>query len=225
MVLQPWGEVIVSSLQQVSASVAEFLPRFFVALIIFIVGWVVAITLGQLVAQIVRSLRIEHMLKKLELEDTFQKAGWKLDVGSFVGSLVKWFLVVVFLLAASNILGLGQVADFLRDVLLYLPNVVVSAFILIIAAVVADAAERVLRGSAQVMGRQGAVVGTVARWSIWVFAIIAVLLQLGIAVQLVQTLVTGLVAAIAISLGLAFGLGGKDAAADFIRKVQQDFRR
>ena len=138
---------------------------------------------------------------------------------------MRWFLIVVFLLAASNFLGLTQVSDFLRDVLLYLPNVVVAAFILIIAAFVADVVERALRGSVQAMGRQGAVAGAVARWAIWVFAIMAVLIQLGIAVQLVQTLVTGLVAAIAIALGISFGMGGRDAAADIIQKVRQDFRR
>lgn len=225
MVLQSWGDVIVTSLQEVWGSVANFLPLLFGSLLIFIIGWIIAVTFGQLVTQIVRSLHVDRFLMKLEVQKMLEKAGWKLDSGAFVGGLVRWFLIVVFLMAASNILGLTQVSDFLRDVLLYLPNVIVSALILIIAAVVADAMERVLRGSVQAMGSKGAVAGATARWAIWIFAIMAVLIQLGIAVQLVQTLVTGLVAAIAIALGISFGLGGRDAAADIIQKARQDLRR
>ena len=148
-----------------------------------------------------------------------------MDAASFLGALVKWFFVIVFLLAAANILGLTQVGDFLRDVLMYLPNVIIAALILIIAAIVADLVEKVLRGSLMAMGRGAHLAVPLVRWSIWIFAFIAALLQLGIAVTLIQTFVTGIVAAIAIATGLAFGLGGKDAAAQFIDRVRGEIRR
>lgn len=225
MVLQTWGDVIVLSLQQVWASVANFVPLLVGALVVFIIGWIVAVALGKLVEQVVRALRVDTMLSKLDFERTMEKAGWKLNSGAFVGGLVKWFLIVVFLLAAANILGLSQVSDFLRDVLLYIPNVVVATLILIIAALVADVVERVVRGSVEAAGHRGALVGVVARWAIWVFAFVAVLLQLGIATALVQTLVTGFVASIALALGLAFGLGGRDVAAAFLERVKGELRR
>ena len=225
MVLQTWGDVIVASLQQVWVSVTGFLPLLIGALIVFIIGWIIAIALGKLVEQVVRAMRVDALLSKLDFEKALERAGWKLNSGSFVGALVKWFLIVVFLLAAANILGLTEVSDFLRDVLLYIPNVVVAALILIIAALVADLVEKLTRGAVEAAGYRGALVGVVARWSIWIFAFVAVLMQLGIATTLVQTLVTGFVAAIALSLGLAFGLGGKDAAADFLAKVRGELRR
>ena len=225
MVFQTWGDVIIASLQQVWTSVASFIPLLFGALIVFFVGWIIAVTLGQLTEQIVRTLRLDDLLRKLEFEKAIEKAGWKMNAGAFLGLLVKWFLIIVFLLASANILGLTQVGDFLRDVLLYLPNVVIAAFILIIAAVVSDMADNVLRGTLMAMGRRGALIATIARWAIWIFAFIAALLQLGIAVMLIQTIVTGLVAAIAIATGLAFGLGGKDAAGQFIEKVRSEIRR
>lgn len=225
MVLQTWGDVIVASLQQVWASVAAFVPFLVGALVVFIIGWIIAVALGKLVEQVVRALRVDALLGKLDFERTMARAGWKLNAGGFVGGLVKWFLIVVFLLAAANILGLTQVSDFLRDVLLYIPNVVVAALILIIAALVADVVEHVTRGSVEAAGYRGALAGVVARWSIWVFAFVAVLLQLGIATALVQTLVTGFVAALALALGLAFGLGGKDTAAAFLERVRGELRR
>lgn len=225
MVLQTWGDVIVVSLQQVWASVANFVPLLISALIVFVVGWIVAVALGKLVAQLIKALRIDQLLEKLAFEKALERAGMKLDSGSFIGGLVRWFLIIAFLLAAANILGLNQVSDFLRDVLLYIPNVVVAALILVIAALIADIVERVMRGAVEAMGHRGALVGVVARWSIWIFAFTAVLLQLGIAVTLVQTLVTGLVAAIAIAVGISFGLGGKDAAAAFLDKVRSELKK
>ena len=226
MVLQTWGDVIVASLQEVWASVAAFLPLLVGAVLVFIIGWIVAMALGKLVEQLVRALRVDMLLSKLDFEQALERAGWKLNTGAFVGGLVKWFLIVVFLLASVNILGLTQVSSFLRDVLLYIPNVVVAALILIIAALVSDVVEHLVRGSVAAAGHaRGALVGVVARWSIWIFAFVAVLLQLGIATALVQTLVTGFVAALALGLGLAFGLGGKDAAAQFIARARDEMRR
>lgn len=225
MVLQTWGDVIVASLQQVWASVANFVPLLIGALVVFIIGWIIAVSLGKLVEQIVRALKVDHFLSKLDMDRTIERAGWKLNSGGFLGGLVKWFLIIVFLLAAVNILGLTQVSDFLRDVLLYIPNVVVAAMILIIAALVSVTVERLVRGSVEAAGYKGALVGVVARWAIWVFAFVAALLQLGIATTLLQTVVTGLVAALAIAFGLAFGLGGKEAAAAFIEKMRGELRR
>lgn len=222
MYLQTWGDLILISLQQVWATVAVFMPRLLGALIVFIIGWVVAMALGKLVEQIIRSLRVDSLLERVEAHKALERAGMKLNSGAFIGGLVKWFLIVVFLLASLNILDLGEVSNFLRDVLLYLPRVVVAALILIIAALVAETVERAVRASVESAGLKGGLVGAVARWSIWVFAIVAALVQLGIAVQLIQTLVTGLIAMIALAGGLAFGLGGKDAAGDILARVRRE---
>lgn len=225
MILQTWGDVIVASLQQVWTSVANFVPLLIGAVVVFLIGWVVAMSLGKLVEQVVRALHVDNFLSKLDVERAVERAGWKLNSGAFLGGLVQWFLIVVFLLAAVNILGLTQVSDFLTQVLLYIPNVVVAALILIIAALVANTVEGLVRGSVEAAGYRGALVGVVARWSIWVFAFVAALQQLGVATALLQTVVTGLVAALAIAFGLAFGLGGKEAASAFVERLRGELRR
>lgn len=225
MIFQTWGDVVVASLQQAWAAVVSFVPLLLSAVIVFIIGWIVAVALGKLVEQLIRALRVDTFLAKLDFEKALERAGMRLDTGAFVGGLVRWFLIIVTLLAAANILQLNQVTDFLTAVLLYLPNVVVAALILVIAALVAETAERVARGSVGAAGlKGGALVAVVTRWSVWVFAIVAALLQLGIATVLLQTFVTGFVAMLALALGLAFGLGGRDAAGAIVDKMLRDIR-
>ncbi len=225
MVLQTWGDTILTSLQQVWISVAAFFPLFIGAVVVFILGWIIAVALGKLVEQIVRALKIDMLLSKLELEQTLERAGWKLNAGAFVGGLVKWFFIIAFLLASAEILGLTQVSDFLAGVLMYIPNVFVAAVILILAALAANVVERFVRGSVEAAGYNGALVGVVTRWSIWVFAFVAALQQLGVATALLQTLVTGLIAALALGFGLAFGLGGKDVAARMLERVHGELKK
>ncbi len=225
MVIQSWGDVIVASFQQVWAEVVSVVPLIFVAIVIFLIGWIIAVALGKVVEHLVRGLRVDHLLRKLDVEHVVERAGWHLNTGGFLGGLVKWFIIIVFLLAAVNVLGLGAVSVFLRDVVLYIPNVIIAALILIAAALIADFVEDLVRGSVEAAGYRGSLVGIVARYAIWVFAFVAVLIQLGIAVVLVQTLITGLVAALALAFGLAFGLGGKEAAGSFIDRIRSELRR
>jgi small-conductance mechanosensitive channel len=219
------GESLIFSFQQMWASVFSVLPSIVGAIILFVIGMVVATALGKAVEHILRALRIDHILSQLEAEKMLEKAGFKIRGSAFIGGLVKWFVVIVFLLACANVLGLTQVSEFLRDVLLYLPNVAIAAFILVVATILADVAERIVRASVDSAGYRGALVGFVVRWSIWVFSFIAVLLQLGVAITLIQTLLTGMVAALALAFGLSFGLGGKDVAADILHRMKDEIRR
>ena len=222
MVLQSWSNVIVNSLQVTWNAVAAFVPLFLGAVIVFIIGWLIAVSLGKLVEHVVRSLKIDSLLESLEVHKAMDRAGMKLDSGAFIGGLVKWFLIVVALLAAVNILNLSEVSAFLRDVLLYIPNVFVAAIILLIAILVAHTAERAVRGSVEAAGFKGSSVGVVVRWAIWIFAVVTALLQLGIAADLIRIIIMGFVAAISVAVGLAFGLGGKDHASAFIEKMKRD---
>ena len=224
MLLQTWGDVLVASFQQLWTGVIGFIPQLVVALIIFIVGWVIALALDRVVSQIFRALKVDRALQGIGIEEPLSRAGWRLDSGAFVGALVKWFVIIVFLVAAVDVLGLTQVNVFLSDVVLvYLPKVIVSAIILVAAAVIADITQRVVMGSAKAAHLPSAgFLGGVSKWAIWIFALLAALFQLGIAGPLVQTLFTGAIAAISLAVGLSFGLGGKEAAEKFIARLRSD---
>ena len=222
--MQTWGDVLVYSFQQLWSGAIGFLPKLIVALIIFIAGWIIAVALGRLISQIIKALKLDKALQAIGADSTLSKAGFKLDSGAFIGGLIKWFFIIVFLVAAVDVLGLSQVNIFLREVvLLYLPNVIIASLILIVAAFIAEAAKKVAVGSAKAADVPSAnMIGGVVKWAIWIFAILAALYQLGIAGVFAQTIFTGFVAMLAIAGGLAFGLGGKDAASRYVEKLRED---
>lgn len=222
--LQQWGDVLALSFNNIWAGVLSFVPNLIVAIIIFIVGWIIGATLGRLVAQVIRAIKVDSVLKSIGAEDLLSRGGFNLDSGRFLGELVKWFVIVVFLVASVDVLGLSQVNLFLREVVLgYIPNVIVAALILILAALIAQAVQRLIVGSAKAAEiPSAAFMGGIARWAIWLFAIIAALSQLGIAQTFMQILFTGLVAMLAIAGGLAFGLGAKETAGRFVENMRKD---
>lgn len=222
-----WAEITIQSLQGLWEGFIVFIPELIGALLVFIVGWFVAVGVGRLVAD---------LLKRARFNDAFESGGWKhaleraelqVDPAGFIGAIFKWVLVIVFLLAAVDILGMTAFSDWLKDdVLGYLPNVLVATLIFVVTVIIADIAQRLVR--AGVEGAQvgyGQAAGMIAKWSIWIFALIAILTQLGIATEMLQTLFTGLVAMIALAGGLAFGLGGKEVAGEILSDLKTKLKK
>lgn len=224
MLAETWANVLQGSFENMWYGVMSFVPYVVVAVLIFVIGWVVGSIIGRIVAQVIGALHVDNALRSAGVEEIFSKAGFGLDSGRFLGELVKWFIVVVFLVASLDVLGLSQVNYFLQTVvLLYLPQVIVAVLILLLGAVIAEVAKNVVIASARAAGASSVnLLGAVTKWSIWVFAIMTALLQLGVAEAFLQTLFMGLVLAVSLAVGLSFGLGGKEAAADAIATVRKE---
>src|SRR3989344_3389961 len=123
------SDVVRTSLLSLYGSVAGFLPRLIAAIIVFLVGWLVAILIAKLVYHIVRVIQIDRALEGVGFKKVWERSGFKLNTPLFFGELVKWVFIIVFLLSAANILGLTEVSQFLNTVVLYIPNVIVAAII------------------------------------------------------------------------------------------------
>jgi hypothetical protein len=201
-----------------------FVPSLIIAVVIFIIGWIIAAIIGRIVAQVIRAIKVDVALERAGFGNVVKRAGFNLDSGAFLGGLVKWFVIVAFLVASFDVLGLAQVNVFLQNVvLLYLPQVIVAVLILLVAVVIADAMQKVVIGSARAANVKSAnFLGTVTKWAIWIFALLTALVQLGIAVGFIQTLFTGVIVALALAFGLAFGLGGQEAASRYVEKLRQE---
>lgn len=199
----------------------SFLPGFITAIIIFIIGWIIAVGLGKLVGQLIKALKVDSALDKLGFKAFLDRAGLKLNSGKFFDELVKWFIILVGLLVAVDILGLSQVTLLLQSILLYVPNVIIAAVILLAGVLIAGFVQKVVVASVEAAKlKKAALIGTLAKWFVLIFAFLSALAELEIAPA--QVLFTGLIAALAIAIGLALGLGGKDIAAEFLNKIKRD---
>ena len=224
MIVSQSANVVQSSFTSLWFTVVQYLPAILAAVIVFVIGWIVGVVLYRIVVEIVKVLRVDDALRSAGLNEAAREAGFNLDVGKFLGTLVMWFIVIVFLVAALDILGLNRVTIFLQQVVLfYLPQVIVAALILILGAIVAEVVKGLVSGSARAAGAHGAnLAGTVSKWAIWIFAVLAALDQLQVAPALIQTLFTGVVIALSLAFGLSFGLGGKEAATRTIERVRSE---
>ena len=214
--------MLISSLQGVWIGIVNFLPSLIGSLILLVVGLIVASGLKMLVEKVINSLKIDNLLKKMGLGPFFDRAGIQINSGKFLGLLVYWFFVVVFVLAITDILGLSGVSLFLRDVISYIPNVIVAVLIMLIAVIVANFFKSFIRASvSSAKLHNPKFLSSLAWWVVMVFGFLAALIQVGIAVSILNTLITGLIAMLAIAGGIAFGLGGKDYANHLLERLRQ----
>jgi small-conductance mechanosensitive channel len=213
------SEMFIQPFVDIWAQVATFVPKFIAAILVLLIGMIIAKTLYKLIVKALGS-KVDAMV--LPLAGAIERAGYKLRVGHIIGWLVKWFFIIVTLIIALDILGLDQVQSFLTYIALYIPRVIIAAFVVFAGYVLGDFAKKLVKGSTKMVNfKSAAMLGNLTRTVVIIFACIIALEQVGIGASIIQTLFTGFVAMIAIAGGLAFGLGGKEAAKDAIHDAKQ----
>lgn len=223
MLIQSWSQVFVLSLQGLWYGFVATVPKILLAIIVFVIGWIIATTLAKLVTAGVDALKLDKLFASAGADQAFARAGWKLHIGGIVGWLVKWLIVIAFFMASVNILGLDQVSSFLGEVLAYIPQVIIAVLVLVAGTIVADFTRKIISGSAAIANvRSARLIGSIAYYAIWILAIVTALDKLGIFGYFGQILFTGLVFMLALALGLAFGLGGKETAGRWVSKISED---
>ncbi len=222
MIVQNWTDIVVASLQSVWLQFATFLPNLIGAIVVLILGLVVAAGLGTLVEKIFEALRLDSFLEKVGLKPFFERAGLRIRGAYFLGRLIYWFIAIAFLLAASDSLGLYALSNFLGAVLAYLPNVIAAVLIMLASVVLANFVRRIVTASVMSAKLHAAhFLGTLTWWAITVFGLLAALTQLNIAAAIIQSIVTGFIAMLALAGGLAFGLGGRDYASHLLNRLRE----
>ena len=222
--VQTWGEAISLSLINLWTQFIEYMPTFIGAVLIFFLGLIIASVLGKVIERIVKALHVDQAIERISINEKLREHGIDVQLSHFLGKLMQWFLVLVFLMAATDILGMKQVTSFLNSTILYLPNIVVATIILTIAFLLGNVSYLIVRGSTKAAGVMSAtLLAKFIKWAIIIFGLLAALIQLGIAESLVNTIFIGLVAAVSLAIGLAFGLGGREEAALILKKLREEF--
>jgi hypothetical protein len=221
--LKEWWNLTSDAVVDSLKSVASYIPEVIGAVVVLLLGVLVAWAVKTVVVKALRFVKVKPYTDAIGLNKVFKT---KEDLVELFGDLAKWVIIIVFLVPALNILGLADVNELVKSVVAYLPQVVVSVVVLMVGAVLADLASRAVEATAQTIGaKTAAIVADIARWAVMVFAILVALDQLGIASGIINTLVTGLVALLALAGGLAFGLGGQDAAKEVIERLKKNLPR
>lgn len=214
-------DILGQALVDTGMTLISFLPSVIIAIVVFTLGWAFGSVLGRAVEHLVNVLRIDRALHRAGFDTLSERAGVRLSVAGFFGGVVKWAVIVAFTLASAEILGLSQVTQLLRDVLVYIPQVIIAAAILVISMLLGDFIGRIVSHSVKATGMNGDFAAQMSKWAIVIVGgVFPALTQLRIAQGLVEVLFTGVVFAVSLALGLSFGLGGKEAAARAIEKMR-----
>ena len=221
MLLKDWTNIVLQSLQGAWLGAGKVVANIVGAIVILIIGFIIASALAAVVEKLIKLVKLDSVLSKLGVQEYVERAGLELDTARFFSRVVYWFFVAVFLLAASDVLKFYTLSSFLQQVLLYAPNVVVAALIMLASLVVGHFVKKVITASVKGARLESSkFLGSLAWWAIVVFGFFASLTQLGVAVSIINSLVTGFIAMIALAGGISFGLGGKDVASDILSKLR-----
>jgi len=216
--MQNINDTLLTTLNTSMQAIIAFAPKFLLGLIFLIIGIIIAAFLKQILTELFRFFKFETYLAKYGVPETRDGAQWS----TIVTEIARWFVIVAFLIPTADVWGLGRFASVLDGLLSYLPNVFVAVLLLLVGFVISRLVHDLVQASVHGVSQESAKsVALIARYAVLVFVFLVVLNQLGIASDLIRILFSGIVAMLAIAGGLAFGLGGKDAAKDTIEKLRK----
>jgi len=217
-----WIQITIDALKGAWQATLMFLPKLIGAIVVFFIGWFIALFVGRIISEILKRLKLDKAFERTGWQEALEKAEIKISPSTFIGEICKWILVIVFLMASVEILGFYQFSQFLGRIVGWLPNLVVAIVIFIVAVILADILEKIIKASAKKIGVAfSGFLGGLVKGAIYVFSALAILLQLGIAQEIIRAVVFGLIFALSLAVGLSFGLGGKDAAAKLIEEIRK----
>ncbi len=213
-----WGTAVVTSAALALSMVVGVIPRIIGFLLILIIGWIIASIVGGIVTAVLRAVRFNDVSSRAGFTGFVRNMGIRSDPSSVLADVAKWFVRLIVLVVAFDALGLPAVSDVFRQILAWLPNLAVALIVLVIGGLVANVVGDLVRGSTATAGLGSPdMLSNVARALVWAFSIVVAVNQIGIATALVDTLFMAFVGAVALALGLAFGLGGRETAAQMWR--------
>ena len=216
--LRNMGEATWYSFTQALNTFISFLPSLLVALIVLVVGWFIASFLGRLIARGLRAIGLERAVERSGIGRFIEQSGSRWTMSEIIAALIQWSIFLIFIQAAASLIGMAQITAIINSVILFIPKLIVALAIIVIGSLIARLVAGVVRGSlAEMEVGSAGLFAKLAQYAIVGFAIVAALNQIGVAQTVVNTLLIGLIGSLSLALGLAFGLGGREVAAQITR--------
>ena len=218
-----WENLIVEPIRQMLTRIMAYLPVLLGALIILIVGWIVAKAIRRIVDWLLKAVHFDTLADKAGISAVLRKGDLKILARQVISGLVYWLIMIMVLVMTVDALGLPKASDVLASLFAYVPKVIAALFILVVAMFLASFVSGIVRiaaGNAN-LPKPNLLAG-ISRWAIIIFAVTISLAQLGIAPLLVTATFNIILGGIVLALALAFGLGGKDAAARYLEELKKN---
>jgi flagellar biosynthesis protein FliQ len=210
---------IVEPLRVFLAQVGDLLPRLFLAVIILIAGWIVAKAVRFAIARGLRAVNFHVVTERAGIDTFLRDGGIQADFTDIVAVLFYWIVILAALVMGFNLLGLSYITDLLTEVLRFVPKVMVALLILAFGAYFARFIGNAVCAYCRNIHLQDAdLMGAVARTAILTFVILVALDQVNIGGDIVRETFLILLAGLVFAVALAFGLGGRDWAADLLER-------
>jgi small-conductance mechanosensitive channel len=201
-------------LQDAIGVFVSYIPQLIGALVILIVGYVIAKVLQAIVGRVLEAVGFDSWMERGGIKQFFDRAQTNQTPHSILGLLVFWFVFIIAITMAADALGIPQVSAVLGQLIAYIPSIIAAILILILAALLANFLAGIVRGATG-----SDMLSSVARYAIIVYAAFAALTQLGIAVQLTANTFLIVLGAVALAAAIAFGIGGTDVAREILQRA------
>lgn len=215
-----FGESILVSLTAALSALLGFIPALIGAIVVLVIGWILSNILARVVRTVLMKVGFEKAAQRTGVAAVMSGGSGERGASWLMGELVKWFIRLIFLEAAAQILHMGAISNLLNSIILWIPNLIVALVIVLLGMLLADVLGPVARGAASRSGMGNPdLVASIAEFGVMAFAVIFALNQLGIGKELVDALFIGMVFALALAIGLAFGLGGRETAGEMWRRM------
>ncbi|UCC48786.1 MAG: hypothetical protein JSV41_01020 [Gemmatimonadota bacterium] len=212
-------DIIFDSVSAFLRGIGDSLPNILAAIVILIVGWIIAKLLKAAVARGLKLVKFATLTQRAGIDEFLSKGDVKQSASDVIAVLVYWLVMLIVLVTAVNALGLEVASTLLNQILLYIPNIIVAVVVVVVGLYAANFVAALVRTAAANAGiTEAPLVAALSRYALIIFTFAIALNQLRIGQEIVANGFLILLGAAALGAALALGLGGRDLVGRFLNE-------
>ncbi len=212
--------LFIESSQQFLNEIASALPKIIGAILILIIGWIIAKLVKKGFVKLLNLVKLNYLTKKSGIDKFLEEGGVKVNAIDVIGTLLYWILMLIVILATLNSLNLTAASTLFNEIMTYIPNIIIAIVLLIIGIYLARMLSQIIKTSLKGMqDKTSNLISQITFIAIIIVTVFVTLGQLNIAPEIVTSAFQIIFGAICLALALAFGLGGREKAAEILNQL------